>query len=119
MATTAPAAEEDARAPFRPVAGTARRVLRTTGPDPFSRSPARSTRSTPSTWTAWPIRRTSKRLRCVFTDPDSLKSGQTQAGVTKDVADRFARLAEGERHDPPRHSAHFLMKLMSSMFAED
>jgi hypothetical protein len=62
-----------------------------------------------------------KLLRCVFTDPDALKPGQTQAAVTKEVADCFAHLAEGmsRRGIPPQHAAHFLMKLMFCMFAED
>jgi type II restriction/modification system DNA methylase subunit YeeA len=62
-----------------------------------------------------------KLLRCIFTDPDSLKPGQTQAAVTKEVADRFASLAKGMsgRGIPPQQAAHFLMKLMFCMFAED
>ena len=50
------------------------------------------------------------------------KPGQTQAAVTEEVAGRFARLADG--HGRPRRpgrsrAAHFLMKLMFCMFAED
>jgi hypothetical protein len=60
-------------------------------------------------------------LRQVFTNPDALKPDQTQTNVTEEVAGRFARLAEGmtARGIPPQQAAHFLMKLMFCMFAED
>ena len=60
-------------------------------------------------------------LRCVFTDPGALKPGDTPAAVTEEVAGRFAKLADGmsARGIPPQQAAHFLMKLMFCMFAED
>jgi hypothetical protein len=60
-------------------------------------------------------------LRRVFTDPDSLRPGQTTEGVTKQAAELIGQIADGMRirgisaHD----AAHFLMKLMFSLFAED
>src|SRR5450755_991931 len=60
-------------------------------------------------------------LRNVFTNPDALKPGQTQKGVTEEVAGRFGRLADALDHRgvPAEAAAHFLMKLMFCMFAED
>ncbi|HEX5268989.1 MAG TPA: type IIL restriction-modification enzyme MmeI, partial [Gemmataceae bacterium] len=60
-------------------------------------------------------------LRNVFGDPDALKPGKTRQAITEEVAGRFARLAEalGKRDVPPHRAAHFLMKLMFCMFAED
>jgi len=60
-------------------------------------------------------------LRDVFTNPGALKPGQTTTGVTEEVAARFAKLADGmsARGIPPQQAAHFLMKLMFCMFAED
>ncbi len=62
-----------------------------------------------------------ERLRWCFTDPDKLKPGRTQAQVTKDVADKFVQIADGMRARgvPADDAAHFLMKLMFCMFAED
>jgi hypothetical protein len=60
-------------------------------------------------------------LRNVFTNPDVLKPGETCKAVTEEVARRFARLAAAleRRGIPPEQAAHFLMKLMFCMFAED
>src|SRR6266851_2366354 len=60
-------------------------------------------------------------LRHVFPNPDALKPGKTQAAITEEVAGRFARLAGGMagRGIPPHQAAHYLMKLMFCMFAED
>jgi hypothetical protein len=60
-------------------------------------------------------------LRRVFTDPDSLRPGQTTEAVTREAAELIGHIADGMRvrgiaaHD----AAHFLMKLMFSMFADD
>ncbi|MCI0334481.1 MAG: class I SAM-dependent DNA methyltransferase [Planctomycetes bacterium] len=60
-------------------------------------------------------------LRRVFTDPESLRPGQTTEAVTAQAAELIGQIADGMRvrgiaaHD----AAHFLMKLMFSMFAED
>lgn len=60
-------------------------------------------------------------LRRVFTDPESLKPGQTRIGITKGAAKCFERIAVSmrERGVVAEKSAHFLMKLMFCMFAED
>ncbi len=60
-------------------------------------------------------------LRKVFTDPYSLKPGLTTEGVTKQAAELIGQLADGMRvrDIPAPRAAHFLMKLMFCMFAED
>jgi len=60
-------------------------------------------------------------LRKLFTDPGALKPGETTEAITSDVADRFCELADGMRirQVPAEQAAHFLMKLMFCMFAED
>lgn len=60
-------------------------------------------------------------LRAVFGNPEALRPGQTTEDVTKEVAGRFAELADGMRNRrvPAERAAHFLMKLMFCMFAED
>ncbi len=60
-------------------------------------------------------------LRRLFTDPLSLKPGQTTDAITQAAAERFGRLADGlrVRGIPAPAAAHFLMKLMFCMFAED
>jgi hypothetical protein len=60
-------------------------------------------------------------LRKVFINPEALKPRRTTKDITEEVAARFAKLADGmrERHVPAPEAAHFLMKLMFCMFAED
>jgi SAM-dependent methyltransferase len=60
-------------------------------------------------------------LRKLFTDPNALEPGETTEAITQDVAKRFSGLAEGMRirNVPAEKAAHFLMKLMFCMFAED
>ncbi|HZT80049.1 MAG TPA: DNA methyltransferase, partial [Gemmataceae bacterium] len=60
-------------------------------------------------------------LRKLFTDPEALRPKRTTREITEDLAARFARLADGmrARHVPAPQAAHFLMKLMFCMFAED
>jgi MmeI, DNA-methyltransferase domain/MmeI, helicase spacer domain/MmeI, N-terminal domain/MmeI, target recognition domain len=60
-------------------------------------------------------------LRKLFTEPDELKPGETVITVTELAAGQFARLADGLRNRgvPADRAAHFLMKLMFCMFAED
>ena len=60
-------------------------------------------------------------LRKLFTEPDALKPGTTTARITQDAADEFCILADGmrDRGIPAPEAAHFLMKLMFCMFAED
>ena len=60
-------------------------------------------------------------LRRVFTDQDSFRPAATAEKITEEVAGRFAQLALGLRdrgHDP-HVAAHFLMKCMFCLFAED
>ncbi len=60
-------------------------------------------------------------LRKVFTDPDALKPGLTAEVVTEQAAELIGQLADGMRvrNIPAQRAAHFLMKLMFCMFAED
>jgi hypothetical protein len=62
-----------------------------------------------------------ERLRFVWTDPHSLDPSKKAAEVTRDIADRLARLAkslEGDGHDPET-IAGFLQRCLFTMFAED
>ena len=60
-------------------------------------------------------------LRKLFTEPESLRPGQTADSITRQAAERFGLLADGMRIRgvAPEQAAHFLMKLMFCMFAED
>ena len=61
------------------------------------------------------------KLRRVFTDPLSFKPTQTAANVTERVAKDIGQIAHALRdrgHDP-HDVAHFLMKCMFCLFAED
>ncbi|MEM7730609.1 MAG: DNA methyltransferase, partial [Pseudomonadota bacterium] len=60
------------------------------------------------------------RLRSVWLDPQSLNPALISARVTRDIAERLARIAktlEG-KHDAET-VAHFLMRCLFTMFAED
>jgi len=60
------------------------------------------------------------RLRAIWTNPRALDPTVRSAEVTRDIAERLARIAkrlEGE-HDP-RAVAEFLMRCLFTMFAED
>jgi type II restriction/modification system DNA methylase subunit YeeA len=60
-------------------------------------------------------------LRRLFTDPESFRPGVTREAVTAQAAEAFASLAQRLRdqgHDG-RRVAHFINKLLFSMFAED
>ena len=60
------------------------------------------------------------RLRAIWTDPHSLDPAKRSAEVTRDIAERLARIArslEG-KHDP-KEVAEFLMRCLFTMFAED
>jgi len=62
-----------------------------------------------------------ERLRAVWTDPMSLDPARRSARVTREVAERLARLAkslEASGHSP-EDVAHFLMRCLFTMFAED
>lgn len=60
-------------------------------------------------------------LRKLFIDPEALKPGETTRGITEQAAERFGLLADGMRLRgvAAQRAAHFLMKLMFCMFAED
>lgn len=60
-------------------------------------------------------------LRRAFTDPEALRDTRTPEQVTEQAAAHFARLAARLRdrgHDP-HASAHFLIRLLFCLFAED
>lgn len=61
------------------------------------------------------------QLRRVWTDPFALKPATTTAQVTEQAAKEFARLAEQLRKwgEPADQAAHFLIRLLFSLFAED
>src|SRR5439155_13080787 len=60
-------------------------------------------------------------LRAVFRQPMRLRPDQTPAQVTERAAGEFARLAESlrDRGFDPQRSAHYLMRLLFCLFAED
>jgi pimeloyl-ACP methyl ester carboxylesterase len=60
-------------------------------------------------------------LRKLFTDPDALKPGKTTEALTKEAAEHIGQVADGmwQRGIPAHDAAHFLMKLIFCMFAED
>ncbi len=60
------------------------------------------------------------RLRRVWTDPHGLNPARATAEVTRDVAERLARVAARlERRHEPAEVAGFLMRCLFTMFAED
>ncbi|MHA6689310.1 class I SAM-dependent DNA methyltransferase [Devosia sp. A449] len=60
------------------------------------------------------------RLKAVWTDPHSLDPAKKSAEVTRDIADRLARIAKNleGKHDAG-DVAEFLMRCLFTMFAED
>jgi hypothetical protein len=60
-------------------------------------------------------------LRAVFTDPARLRPDRSAADVTEMAATEFATLAESlrARGVDPQRAAHFLMRLLFCLFAED
>jgi len=60
-------------------------------------------------------------LRLLFTDPARLRPQQTTAQVTEAAAAEFSKLAERLRAQgvEPSSAAHFLMRLLFCLFAED
>jgi type II restriction/modification system DNA methylase subunit YeeA len=60
-------------------------------------------------------------LRKLFTEPEALKPGQTTEALTKQAAELVGQVADGmwQRGIPAHDAAHFLMKLIFCMFAED
>ena len=60
------------------------------------------------------------RLRAIWTDPHALDPAKRSAEVTRDIAQRLARIARSlERKHDPRKVAEFLMRCLFTMFAED
>ena len=61
------------------------------------------------------------RLRAVWTDPHSLDPARRSAEVTRDIAERLARIARSleDRGRNPEEVAEFLMRCLFTMFAED
>ena len=62
-----------------------------------------------------------KILRAAFFEPETLRARQTTAEVTRAAAEEFARLAELLRkwNADAERSAHFLIRLLFCLFAED
>lgn len=62
-------------------------------------------------------------LRTVWTDPNSLDPTRRSAKVTRELADRLAKLAKsletGKQKYEPGRVAQFLMRCLFTMFAED
>lgn len=60
-------------------------------------------------------------LRRVFVEPNSFKPSETVAAITEKIAAKMGTIAQALRdrgHDP-HEAAHFLMKVMFCLFAED
>jgi len=60
-------------------------------------------------------------LRAVFTEPEKLRADETPEGVTKKAAADFSNLAESlrDRGVDSEEAAHFLIRILFSLFAED
>jgi len=60
------------------------------------------------------------RLRAIWTDPLSLDPTRRSAEVTRDIAERLAKIAKRlEAAHDPKDVAEFLMRCLFTMFAED
>lgn len=62
-----------------------------------------------------------RKLKAVFFEPDAFKSPQTTEAVTRQAAQDFAKLADllrNQGHEPQR-IAHFSIRLLFCLFAED
>lgn len=61
------------------------------------------------------------QLKAVFKEPKRFKSKRTTEGVTAEAAAQFAKLSEQLRSDgaEPHAAAHFLIRLLFCLFAED
>jgi hypothetical protein len=61
-----------------------------------------------------------ERLRCIWTDPHALDPAKRSARVTREIANRLAAVSKAlETKHPPEEVAHFLMRCIFTMFAED
>lgn len=61
------------------------------------------------------------RLRAIWENPLSLDPARRSAAVTRDIAGRLAKVSERleKAGQPPERVAHFLMRCLFTMFAED
>jgi len=60
------------------------------------------------------------RLATVWTDPQSLNPARENARVTREIANRLAKVSKAlETKHPAEEVAHFLMRCIFTMFAED
>ena len=59
-------------------------------------------------------------LRCVFYEPEKLRSGQTRAKLTKEAADKFQSISDSLQHRYPDKEAvaHFVNQLVFCFFAD-
>jgi type II restriction/modification system DNA methylase subunit YeeA len=62
-----------------------------------------------------------KQLSAIFTNPDFFKAPLTTEDVTREAATEFAKLADQLRKygAQPQQAAHFLIRLLFCLFAED
>ena len=61
-----------------------------------------------------------ERLNKIWTDPQSLNPARENARVTREIADRLAKVSMAlETKHAPEEVAHFLMRCIFTMFAED
>ena len=62
-----------------------------------------------------------EQIRAIFHTPDYFRADKTTAQVTQEIAGEFARLTEGlrRRGEQPFPIAHFLIRLLFCLFAED
>ena len=62
-----------------------------------------------------------KQLSAIFTNPDFFKAPLTTEDVTREAASEFAKLADQLRKygAQPQQAAHFLIRLLFCLFAED
>jgi type II restriction/modification system DNA methylase subunit YeeA len=62
-----------------------------------------------------------QQLRDIFTNPEAFRAPQTTQQVTEQAAREFAKLAELLRRygEEPQRIAHFLIRLLFCLFAED
>lgn len=61
-----------------------------------------------------------ERLKAIWTAPQSLDPSRHAARVTRQIAERLAAVSRRlERNHPPEEVAHFLMRCIFTMFAED
>jgi hypothetical protein len=60
-------------------------------------------------------------LKNLFCDPESLRPGKTKTALTEEAAARFAAIAQvmRERGGEPERVAHFLNRILFSLFAQD